>query len=164
MGELVTLIVLLILFILVGIVLGIIAFVKVRRLERLVIEIKSSLSKHAAAREIIVDSDQLPSAAKDPINEPEDELRAAIQTAANITQDNISESKEIPLEQNDAGENVPETLFESEDKFHSDNDEIFKPVSDEVSKPRRNLEETIGSLWAVWVGGAAFGSWCDFSG
>lgn len=86
----------------------------------------------------------------------EDELR---KTRLEFSQFLVRDEIDVPIQEVEKTEPEPEVL----EKQYAENVVEDAPQADEAaaishtdeSEPKRNLEETIGSLWAVWVGGLA---------
>ena len=153
---------LLLLFLFIGAVLGFVAFYKMRRVERQVNDICTKIAAFLPDEKL---------ASKQPVSQPSirnTDIAFEVPTQEPIG-DEVSDSEpEIAQTPEEIDRVVGQTDSEEADQsIHA------KKLSDEADggpdstagadeaaeitpvKPARNLEETIGSLWAVWVGGLA---------
>ena len=134
-----------VLFLFLGSAAGIIAFFKMGKLQRaldlLLAEAEHRQENAATART----ADRVSAPEQQAETDPVDVKSAAINAEHKIKPDDESGSDNPPV-----NDEQPETL-------NVEDDETLTTHPDEnwETKPRRSFEETIGSLWAVWVGGLA---------
>lgn len=132
MDEFVALVVILLLFIVLGSSVGFIAYSKTKKLERLLIETNNRLSDFIAGSAI-------PAAKQKPEDERDSEVgRPEASTPNPDSPPEAPAAEELPAFASQAAADAEKTTQSVEPK-----------------KSKRNLEETIGSMWAVWVGGIA---------
>ena len=172
MDELIVLAVILLLFLMLGALLGLIAFNKVRRLERRLNDTITRFAQYLSdddptsraengVREFTGESSPGEKLSETLAQKSADEVATGPIVDSKDTIDDQSLQDELAKMQSGVGE--PDPIANAENDLQpmaqnengGDDDGNQSEALQREPEKGRNLEETIGSLWAVWVGGLA---------
>lgn len=147
MDEIFFVAIVLVLLLFLGAILGAVSFFKVRRLECELRDSKIKISRLLTDKEWTAGK-------QEPSHVKNDELNPDLHSAQ-IKEEVVTEKPSADKSHDVWTDGV--TTYEAEWAHTQKANEDFQtsPVLTDTANPLRNLEETIGSLWAVWVGGLA---------